>query len=118
MTNTDFHTARATAFINRAELLGLSDVDLHIVLDDALDVDHYDRDNVLGAAMNQLLEFARTLFQSDDDYDDFRREVYAVLAGDDACDECGLDPDDCECDEDDQDPADDHLDDAFAQESD
>jgi hypothetical protein len=99
MTNDEM--PRAAAFLNRALLLELEDADLHIVLDDLLDVDHYDRDNVLGRAMNDLHDFGLTLISSDDDYDDFRREVCGLLAGDDACPKCELDPDDCECDEDD-----------------
>ena len=95
MTNDEM--PRAAAFVSRALAHQLSDADLHIVLDDLLDVDHYDRDNVLGVAMNDLHDLGRTLFTSDDDYDDFRREVCALLAGDDACDNCDLAPDDCEC---------------------
>lgn len=99
MTNTE---TRAQDFINKAAALELSDADLHIVLDDLLDVDHYDRDNVLGVAMNDLHNFGLTLFESDDDYDDFAREVRGVLAGDDACEDCGYDLDgDCFCEEDD-----------------
>lgn len=96
---TNFET-RAQDFLDKANTLGLSDADLHVVLDDALDIDHYDPSELDFERMSELLAFARTLFQSDDDYDDFRREVCGLLAGDDACNDCGLDPDDCECDDD------------------
>lgn len=91
MTNDEL--PRAAAFINRADLLELEDHEMHAVLDDLLDVPPAMHERMLA-----LHEFAQDLFQSDDDYDDFRREVCGLLAGDDACDACGLDPDDCECD--------------------
>ena len=99
MTNDEM--PRAAAFVNHALLLELSDADLHVVLDDLLDVDYYDPGNVLGVAMNNLHNFGLTLVSSDDDFDDFRREVCGFLAGDDACPNCELDPDDCECDDED-----------------
>jgi hypothetical protein len=91
MTNDDIN--RADRFLDKAGELNLSTDDVLLVIDDALDIDSYD-----DSIMNELLQFARAQFQSDDDYDDFRREVSGLLAGDDACPTCELDPDDCECD--------------------
>lgn len=88
---------RAAAFINHADLLKLEDHEVHAVLDDLLDIPPANHERMLA-----LHEFAQDLFQSDDDYDDFRREVSGLLAGDDACADCELDPDDCECDEDEE----------------
>lgn len=97
MTNLE---TRAQDFINKATQLELSDADLHIVLDDLLDVDNYHEGEGIGRSDMQVLhEFGLTMITSDDDYDDFRREVSGLLAGDDACQDCHLDPDDCECDD-------------------
>lgn len=101
MTNTENPaiTARAIAFLERGIDLALTNEEIVAVLDDALDVDPHDMSG--DARMIELLRDARSRFTSDDDYDYFRREVSAVLAGDDACDTCGYDLDDCECDDDD-----------------
>lgn len=86
---------RAQDFLTKAADLNLEESQIHVVLDDLLDVAPANHDRMLA-----LHEFGLTLVTSDDDYDDFRREVCGILAGDDACDACGLDPDDCECDDD------------------
>ena|SRR5687768_9879272 len=94
MTNNE--RPRAARFLNRALLLELEDDQVHVVLDDLLDIAPANHERML-----DLHNFAQDLFTSDDDYDDFRREVSGLLAGDDACPECELDPDDCECDDED-----------------
>lgn len=96
---TNENTARAIEFLERGHNLMLTDEEINRVLDDALDIDP----TTENSSLNLLLIDARARFTSDDDYDDFRREVSAVLAGDDACNECGLDPEDCECEDDDDD---------------
>ena len=94
MTN---YETRAQDFLTKAADLNLEDSQIHCVLDDLLDIPPANHERMLA-----LHEFGLTLVSSDDDYDDFRREVCGILAGDDACDACGLDPDDCECDEDEE----------------
>lgn len=94
MTN---YETRAQDFLTKAADLNLEDSQIHCVLDDLLDIPPANHERMIA-----LHEFGLTLVSSDDDYDDFRREVCGILAGDDACPDCDLDPDDCECDEDDE----------------
>jgi hypothetical protein len=90
-------TARAIAFVERGIDLALTNEEITTVLEDSIDIEP----TLENTSINRLLRDARSRFTSDDDFDDFRREVYAVLAGDDACDTCGYDVDDCECDDED-----------------
>lgn len=102
MTNNEL--PRAAAFFETCITAELTDVQIHPILDDALDINAYDTNNAPAgvdiAVADHVLMNAQSHFISDDDYDDFRREVCGILAGDDACADCGLDPDDCECDDD------------------
>ena len=69
---------RVTLIRSAARALNVTDVALHDVLDAALDLDVTDYP-ITDDARRALHTLARSLFRSDDDYDDFRADLRAAL---------------------------------------